>query len=194
MGEGTTDADLLAAMARGSQSALGQLYDRYGSMALGLAIRITSDRGIAEEVVQDAFVSAWRRAATYQSDRGEPRTWLLSIVHHRAIDRVRGVGARARTQELDLTAAADASDASDVWSEAWAGLERAEIAAALAKLPAEQRGAIELAFFAGLSHGEVAERLGLPLGTVKGRIRLGLRRLRTVLQGLEDDDGERADD
>jgi RNA polymerase sigma-70 factor, ECF subfamily len=194
VGEAISDADLLARIARGDQAALGELYDRYGSMALGLAIRITSDRGVAEEVVQDAFVSAWRRAASYQPDRGEPRTWLLSIVHHRAIDRIRGVGARARTQELDLAAAADTSDAADVWREAWAGLERAEIAAALATLPPEQRGAIELAFFGGLSHSEVAERLGQPLGTVKGRVRLGLRRLRTVLQGYEDDNAERADD
>jgi RNA polymerase sigma-70 factor (ECF subfamily) len=189
-----TDAELLAAIAAGDQAALGELYDRYASIALGLANRVTSDRGVAEEVVQDAFVSAWRRAGSYQPERGEPRTWLLSIVHHRAIDRIRGLGARARTQELDLTFAADTSGSADVWREAWAGLEREEIAAAVAKLPAEQREAIELAFFGGLSHTEIAERTGQPLGTIKGRVRLGLRRLRTVLQGYEHDDAaERAD-
>ena len=182
-----TDAELLAAMAAGDQAALGQLYDRYASMALGLAVQITRERGAAEEVVQDAFVAAWRRAATYQPERGEPRTWLLSIVHHRAIDRVRGGAARARSEQLDIALAADTSDAADVWREAWAGLEREEIAAALGKLPLEQREAIELAFFGGLSHPEVAERTGQPLGTIKGRIRLGLRRLRTVLQGYDEE-------
>lgn len=191
MGEGArSDAELLAGIAAGDQSALGQLYDRYASLALGLAVRITRDRGTAEEVVQDAFVSAWRRAATYQSTRGEARTWLLSIVHHRAIDRVRGAAGRARSEELEIEAAADTSDSADVWRAAWAGLEREEIAAALDQLPREQREAIELAFFGELSHPEVAERTGQPLGTIKGRIRLGLRRLRTVLQGYDDESAD----
>ncbi len=150
-----TDAALLAAIAGGDQAALGELYDRYAALALGLANQIVRDRGVAEEVVQDAFVAAWRRANTFQPERGEARSWLLSIVHHRAIDRLRGAGARVRLEELDL---------------------------ALATEPVE---AIELAFFGGLTHAEVAERTGQPLGTIKGRMRLGLRRLRNELRKHE---------
>src|SRR5437773_3988920 len=98
----TSDRDLLAAMAAGDQGALAALYDRYSAMAFGLARRVVGDAGVAEEVVQDALVAAWRRAATYQPDRGEPRTWLLSIVHHRAIDRLRGTAAAGRRAEIEL--------------------------------------------------------------------------------------------
>jgi RNA polymerase sigma-70 factor (ECF subfamily) len=177
------DRALLEQIARGDTAALGVLYDRYGSLAFGLAMRILRDPGLAEEVVQDAFLNAWRRAASYRPDRGEPRTWLLSIVHHRAIDRLRG--AAGQRSELDIADAPEPIDRADVWGETWAGLEREAILSALAGLPEEQRVAIELAFFGGLTHAEVAERLGDPLGTVKGRIRLGLTKLRTVLQGQE---------
>jgi RNA polymerase sigma-70 factor (ECF subfamily) len=180
-----TDRDLLAAMAAGDQGALAELYDRYGAMAFGLARRVVGDAGIAEEVVQDALVAAWRRAATYQPDRGEPRTWLLSIVHHRAIDRLRGAAAAGRRAEIELDETIRAVDPSDTWRAAWARLRREEIVAALDSLPPEQREAIELGFFAGLTHLEVAERTEQPLGTVKGRMRLGLLKLRTVLQGRE---------
>jgi RNA polymerase sigma-70 factor (ECF subfamily) len=180
-----TDQELLAAVSRGDQGALGQLYDRHAATALGIAFRIVQDRGVAEEVVQDAFVAAWRRAASYEPGRAEVRTWLLSIVHHRAIDRTRGLAAAGRRAELDLDQATAAPDESDVWRETWRRLQRAEIAAALDGLPPEQREAIELAFFGGLTHVEVAERTNQPLGTVKGRMRLGLIKLRTVLQGRE---------
>jgi RNA polymerase sigma-70 factor (ECF subfamily) len=177
------DRDLLARIAGGDQAALGALYDRYVSAAFGLALRILADHGTAEEVVQDAFVAVWRRADSYRAERGEPRSWLLSIVHHRAIDRVRGPSAAARRAEVELDPALDSVDGADVWSAAWAQLARAEIEAALASLPAEQREAIDLAFFGGLTHVEVAERTGQPLGTIKGRMRLGLQKLRTELQG-----------
>jgi RNA polymerase sigma-70 factor (ECF subfamily) len=181
-----TDQELMAAIAGGDQVALGQLYDRYGGLALGIATRVVQDRGVAEEVVQDAFVAAWRRAASYDPDRAEARTWLLSIVHHRAIDRIRGVAAAARRSEIDLEeVAAGTADESDVWRETWSRLEREEIVAALGTLPREQREVIELAFFGGLTHVEVAERTGQPLGTIKGRMRLGLLKLRTVLRGRE---------
>jgi len=135
---------------------------------------------VAEEVVQDAFVAAWRRAATYQPERGEPRSWLLSIVHHRAIDRLRA-GAADRSARVDVELASALAPAEDALAPLWSRLDRAEIDRALRTLPGEQREAIELAFFAGLTHSEVAERTGQPLGTVKGRIRLGLARLRTLL-------------
>src|SRR6266536_2538024 len=178
------DAALLAAMARGDQAALGALYDRYAALAMGLANQIVRDRAVAEEVVQDAFVAAWRRAATYHPDRGEPRTWLLSIVRNRSVDRLRGAAARVRSEPLEV--AGQAVGDADVWAAVWSGLERREIVAALAGLPPDQREAIELAFFGGLTHVEVAEKTGAPLGTVKGRMRLALRRLRTVLQDQVD--------
>jgi RNA polymerase sigma-70 factor (ECF subfamily) len=182
-----TDRELLAAVAGGDQAALGALYDRYAPLALGIATRVVGDRSVAEEVVQDAFISAWRRVGTYQPGRGEPRTWLLSIVHHRAIDRLRGgASARAHLERIDASPAAEPVDTGDVWDEALASLTRQQIVAALRQLPADQRQAIELAFFGGLTHVEIAERTGLPLGTVKGRVRLGLRRLRVLLQHLDD--------
>jgi RNA polymerase sigma-70 factor (ECF subfamily) len=182
-----TDAALLAAVAGGDQAALGELYDRYAAFALGLANQIVRDRGVAEEVVQDAFVAAWRRASTFQPERGEARSWLLSIVHHRAIDRLRGASARVRLEELDLALATEPADdeGGDVWRTVANELDRAAIVAALAALPPEQREAIELAFFGGLTHAEVAERTGQPLGTIKGRMRLGLRRLRSELRKHE---------
>jgi RNA polymerase sigma-70 factor (ECF subfamily) len=177
------DRALVARIAEGDQAALGQLYDRHAALALGLARRIVRDHGVAEEVVQDAFVAAWRRAATYRPDRGEPRTWLLSIVHHRAIDRVRAAaGGRLVHADEDLASTLAAPE--DALEPLWTQLDRAEIVTALATLPREQREAIELAFFGGLSHVEVAERTGQPLGTVKGRIRLGLMRLRSALPDL----------
>ena len=111
----TNDQELLASVSRGDQAALGQLYDRYGAMALGVAFRVVQDRGVAEEVVQDAFVAAWLRAASYEPDRAEVRTWLLSIVHHRAIDRTRDAmkeaGTEAQTQVSDWRGSLDkASD------------------------------------------------------------------------------------
>ena len=177
------DQALLARIAAGDTAALAALYDAYASLAYGLALRILRDRQTAEEVVQDAFMAVWRRAASYRPERGEVRSWLLSVVHHRAIDRVRG--RRASSAEVDLADAPELADRADVWDEAWGGLERDVIVAAVNELPDEQRRAIELAFFAGLTHVEVAQKLGEPLGTVKGRIRLGLLKLRTVLQGQE---------
>ena len=175
------DQAVLARIARGETAALAELYDRYSSLAYGLALRILRDPQTAEEVVQDAFLAVWRRASSYRPERGEVRSWLLSVVHHRAIDRVRGRGARGT--ELDLADAPEIADRADVWDEAWGGLEREVIVGAVNELPEEQRRAIELAFFGGLTHVEVAQKLGEPLGTVKGRIRLGLLKLRTVLQG-----------
>ena len=176
-----SDACLLAAIAAGDEAALGRFYDRHAAGALGLACRMVGDRRTAEEVVQDTFVAVWRRASTFSPARGEPRSWLLGIVHHRAVDRLRGRAAAAATAELDLDAAVDLSDGVDGWREVDTLLTREAIGHGLARLPAEQRLAVELAFFGGLTHVEVAERLRLPIGTVKGRVRLALRRLRAIL-------------
>lgn len=173
------DARLLAAVATGDQAALGALYDRHAAAAMGLACRVVGDRRTAEEVVQDGFVAVWRRASTYDPARGAGRAWVLAIVHHRAIDRLRGRVATGL--EVDILAAADTAAASDVWAEVDARLTGEAISAVLVHLSPEQRAAIELGFFGGFTHVEIAERLGAPLGTVKGRLRLGLARLRSLL-------------
>jgi RNA polymerase sigma-70 factor, ECF subfamily len=159
--------------------ALDALYERHSRAALGLATRMVGERETAEEVVQEAFLALWRNAGRYQAGRGSVRTWLLSIVHHRAIDRLRG---RAPVAPLPGELGPD-PNAPDVWALTAQRLDRAAIAEALGGLPDEQRQAIELAYFSGLTQTQIASTLGLPLGTVKGRLRLGLGRLRTLLRG-----------
>jgi RNA polymerase sigma-70 factor (ECF subfamily) len=178
---GSTDRALLAAVAGGDQAALGVLYDRHAELALGLACRIVEDRAVGEEIVQEAFVALWRRAGGYRPERGEPRSWLLSIVRQQAIERLRG----AAEQRVDLDASAPASEAGE--GDGWAAagrIEGAQIAAALAELPAEQREPIELAFFGGLTSLEIAASTRQPVGTVRGRVRQGLLRLGRELRGL----------
>lgn len=179
---GQSDEDLIAAVGRRDESAVAVLYDRYSGLAFSLAYRILSDRGAAEDVVQDAFMSAWRRAATFQVGRGSVRTWLLSIVHHRAIDRLRGTPGRARhdaaLDEVDGVIAVD-----DLWRQVEIVVQRDTLQASMATLPEEQRQAIELAYFSGYSQTEIAGAMGVPVGTVKGRMRLGLQKLRGMLAG-----------
>jgi RNA polymerase sigma-70 factor (ECF subfamily) len=176
----STDRELMAAVAAGDQAAIGVLYDRYAAAAMGLACRIVRDRGLAEDVIQDAFVAVWSRAGTYRPERGEPCSWLLSIVRNRAIDRLRGD--TWSPVELDASRVAIPSIDGDVWATTVQRLDRAEILVALAELPTEQRQAIEQAFFGGRTHVEIAASTGLPLGTIKGRVRLGLLRLRQCLE------------
>ncbi|MET1232267.1 MAG: sigma-70 family RNA polymerase sigma factor [Candidatus Limnocylindrales bacterium] len=161
-------------------SAIEALYERYSSMAFGLATRITRDSALAEDVVQDAFIGVWRSASRYAGSRASARTWLLSIVHHRAIDAVRR---RRPTTELPEADAASPSSliVDDAWPEVAGRLDRVAIADALATLPSVQREAIELAYFGGLTQLEIAERTAAPLGTVKSRVRLGLLALREAL-------------
>ena len=176
------DDELIAALARGDHGALLTLYDRYGRIAYGLAYRVLGDPGAAEEAVQDAFLRVWRRAATFDPARarGAVRAWLLTIVHHCAIDLLRRrAGAPAVVAGLDEIAERQAVP--DAWSDVSGRLDQERVRSAVATLPGEQRRAIELAFFDGLTHREIAERDGLPLGTVKGRLRLGLRRLYSLL-------------
>ena len=184
------DADraVLALVVAGQLDALQELYDRYRVMAYSIALRITADAALAEDVVQDAFLGVWRNASRYADGRGSVKTWLLSIVHHRAIDAV-----RRRRPTTDLPEREDvpppALQLPDIWPEVAAGLERTAVAAALATLPDVQRQAIELAYWGGLTQPEIAERTGAPLGTVKSRVRLGLLALRRELTGSADDDG-----
>jgi RNA polymerase sigma-70 factor (ECF subfamily) len=175
------DRDVLARVSNGELGALQELYDRYRTMAYSIAFRITTDASLAEDVVQDAFLGAWRNAARYAEDRGSVKTWLLSIVHHRAVDAVRR---RRPTTELPETEAPPPPlTLPDIWVEVAGNLDRAEIAAALATLSDVQREAIELAYFGGLTQVEIADRTGAPLGTVKSRVRLGLLAMRAALTG-----------
>ena len=174
------DGEILARVVAGQIDALEGLYDRYRSMAYAIALRITADPGTAEDVVQDAFLGAWRNAARYADSRGSVRTWLLAIVHHRAIDAVRRRRPTAELPQTDADSPA-ALTLPDIWPEVAGNLDRATIVAALDGLSAVQREAIELAYFGGLTQQEIAASTGTPLGTVKSRVRLGLLALRSAL-------------
>lgn len=170
-------------MSAGNQASLGRLYDATSGLVYGLVLRILRDPTEAEEVTLDVYAQAWRRAASYDPGRGRPTTWLLTMARSRAIDRLRATQ-RERGQEpldnhLDL-----ADPGLDPAEQSLTGERGTLIRAALAGLGPEQREAIELAFFAGLTHVEVAERLKEPLGTVKTRIRAGMIRLREALRPL----------
>jgi RNA polymerase sigma-70 factor, ECF subfamily len=171
-------------LAGGDLGALDQLYEQYGAMAFSIAYRITGDRSAAEDVVQDAFLGAWRNAARYAGARGSVRTWLLSIVHHRAIDAIRR---RRPTVELPDSESnlPDTLTLPDTWGDVELRLDREAVQVALTRISSVQREAIELAYFGGLTQTEIAERTGVPLGTVKGRLRLGLQGLRAALLPLD---------
>ncbi len=176
----TGDNDLIQAVVRQDPAALLALYDRYGRIAFALAYRILDDAGTAEEAVQDAFLQIWRRASSFDPSRGSGlRAWLLTVVHNRAIDlRRRRAGYR---WEVMGDEAIERIAGPDLWSDVVNGLDRDQIRAALAILPTDQRNAIELAYFEGLTHREIAEQISAPLGTVKGRLRLGLQKLSGLL-------------
>ena len=175
-------------LASGDLGALDLLYEHYGAMSFSIAYRITGDRAAAEDVVQEAFLGAWRNAGRYADARGTVRTWLLSIVHHRAIDAVRR---RRPTTELPDTETGLPTTLTlpDTWEEVAAGLDRAAIQEALGRISDVQREAIELAYFGGLTQTEIAEKTGVPLGTVKGRLRLGLQGLRAAMLAMGADRG-----
>ncbi|MBV8084420.1 MAG: sigma-70 family RNA polymerase sigma factor [Chloroflexi bacterium] len=178
--EQPTDAELLATVAtRRDPDALAALYDRLGGLAYALAMRMIGDAGGAEEVVQEGFFNVWRNAPRYAEDRGSVRTWVLSIIHHQAIDKLRR--SRSRKMEAQIELAGEVVDHQDVFQEVAASLERQRIGQALRRLPNEQRTTIELAYFGGYSHSEIAGLLRIPLGTVKGRLRLGMDKLRSLL-------------
>ena len=180
-----SDDELIAAVARRDSSAVVALYDRYGRIAFALAYRILEDAALAEETVQDAFLLVWRRANTFDPTRGgNVRAWLLTVVHNRAIDaRRRYIDRRQRPVPLENVEAV--LSVPDVWHEVSARLTREEVRSAVDTLPAEQRQAIELAYFEGLTHQEIAQRINAPLGTVKGRLRLGLKKLHAALMDAE---------
>jgi RNA polymerase sigma-70 factor, ECF subfamily len=159
-------------------ASLEALYDAHHRQAMGLAYRILNDVEDAEEVVQEVFLAAWRQGHTYDPGRGSAQTWILAMVRNRSIDVIR---ARRRRPVQPLAVGLDPPDVSDVPTEAATNVDSEAARQALADLPPEQRQVIELAYFGGLSHTEIAEQIAAPVGTVKGRIRLGLDRLRTAL-------------
>lgn len=175
-----TDEELMGRIARRDDVALGQLHDRYRALAFSIAQRVVNDPARAEDVVQDAFLAVWRRAGSYAPGRGSVRTWLTSVVRNRAIDVVRATRERpVGDDDGMLHALEDGAPAVD--DQVAASIAGEATRRALGQLPDEQRQAIALAYFAGLSHSEIADRTGLPLGTVKSRVRLGLQRMRMVL-------------
>jgi RNA polymerase sigma-70 factor (ECF subfamily) len=175
-----TDRATMERLASGDLGALDRLYERYGAMAFSIAYRITGDRTAAEDVVQEAFLGAWRNAARYVDARGSVRTWLLAIVHHRAIDAIRRRRPTTELPEPESSLPA-ALTLPDTWAEVSERLDRDAVLAALSSISEVQREAIELAYFGGLTQTEIAERTGVPLGTVKGRMRLGLQGLRAAM-------------
>jgi RNA polymerase sigma-70 factor (ECF subfamily) len=176
-----SDEALVALVARGEEKALGELYDRIGRMAYGLAFRVLRDDRLAEDAVQEGFLAVWRTAAAFRAERAKASTWILTLVHRRAVDLVRREE-RRRTEPLPDEASARAWASSEPADEAaWLRFERERVQAALGRLPDVQREAIELAFYGGFSQSELAERLGVPLGTIKSRMFAGLARLRELL-------------
>jgi RNA polymerase sigma-70 factor (ECF subfamily) len=174
-----SDEALVAQVVRSDEAALAELYDRYGRLAFGLAFRVLKDRALAEDAVQEAFLSLWRGATRFVPERANGRTWILTLVHRRAVDLVRREE-RRRTSPIDGVEEQQAPGGTE--EAAWRGFERTRVQDALAKLPDTQREAIELAYYGGFTQTELAERLGEPLGTIKSRMFNGLARLRDLLQ------------
>ena len=178
------DEDLMQLVRRGDTSAFEVVYERHATAAFSLAYRMTGKRNLAEDVVQEAFLSLWRSGARYDRARGSVRTWVLGIVHNRAIDALRRsmVHDRRRASDEGIEERLESGERTDV--EAARRDEAREVRSALAALPPEQSRVIELAYFGGFSHSEIAVMLDTPIGTVKGRMRLGLQKMRGELNGL----------
>lgn len=173
-----SDEAIVALVARSDQSALAELYDRFGQVAYSVALRILRDEKLAEDAVQEGFLAAWRNADRFMPERAQASTWLLTLVHRRAVDLVRRENRRraeALPEDTDYAASDSAED------DAWLRFERERVQAALSKLPDQQREALELAYYGGFTQSELAERLGQPVGTIKSRMFTGLARLRELL-------------
>jgi len=171
------DEELMSLIEGGDAGAFAALYDRHGRAAYSLAHRMMGERQAAEDLAQDAFLKVWRSASGYRPERGSVRTWVLSIVHNRGIDQLRSMASRRRTQDR-VEQTAPRSQPSEAFAEAWRNRQREQVRDALGTLPAEQLKILELAYFSGYTHVEISDLLGLPLGTVKGRMRLGLKKIR----------------
>jgi RNA polymerase sigma factor (sigma-70 family) len=171
---------LVALVARGDQIALAELYDRVGRTAFGLAFRVLRDDRLAEDAVQEAFLTVWRTAAAFSAERAKATTWILTLVHRRAVDLVRREQ-RRRADPLEDAEGSEGSATPSAEDAAWLHFERERVQGALKQLPDTQREALELAYYGGFTQSELAERLGQPIGTIKSRMFAGLSRLRELL-------------
>jgi len=177
--EHLSDHGLLALVARGDRDAFARLYDLYAGPAYSLALRVVRDRDLAADVVQEAFLAIWNQASKFDSSRGQPSTWILTVTHHKAVDTVRREE-RRRADAIDE--ARDIPDASlPVEDQAWQGVAREQVRAAMSKLPDPHREVLELAYFAGYTQSQLAERLAVPIGTVKSRTFAAMNALRELL-------------
>lgn len=182
-GPGWSLAELVQQMAQGRQDALARLYDATSSMLNGLLLRILDCPEDAEEVLLDVYMKAWKYAARYASQRGSVQAWLMIMARNAAIDRIRQKRAQPRTLAFELENTPDPQSTEASPEEQTAeGERRRQVQIVLKDLPAEQRQVLDLAFFGGLTHTELAERLQQPLGTIKSRMRMGLIRLRGLIQ------------
>ena len=172
-----SDEALVALVARADEDALAELYDRFGRVGYGLALRIVRDPALAEDAVQEGFLAVWRSAARFVTERAKASTWILTLIHRRAVDLVRREQPR-RAESLD---AAPHESGDDTEEEAWLRLRRTRVQEALSRLPDKQREALELAYYGGFTQSELADRLGEPLGTIKSRMFSGLASLRELL-------------
>jgi RNA polymerase sigma-70 factor (ECF subfamily) len=182
MAQRLADEDLMTLVDRKDEVAFEVFYERHGGPAFSLAHRIVGDRNLAEDVVQEAFLSIWRSKAGYDRTRGSVRSWSLGIVRNRAIDALRRAATPAPKLDLDDEAVLESQSSSQLTESEVIRRETArKVRKALGRLPVEQSQVIQLAYFGGFSHSEIAEMLGEPLGTVKGRMRLGLEKARSTL-------------
>ncbi len=181
-----SDEALILAIAGGAVWAMEPLYQRYSRILYSMAYRMVSDHQVAEDLIQEAFLSVWRRAISYSPQSGAVRSWLISIVHHRTIDYLRSVRRRSVMKEAtwEEVEQDDRAAVPDVWDEAWRSIQSSQVRAALMDIPTEQRMVIELAYFQGWTHTEIAEGCQIPLGTVKARLRLGLNHLKRALEKM----------
>jgi RNA polymerase sigma factor (sigma-70 family) len=182
-----SDEAVVALVARSDDTALAELYDRFGRVAYGVALRVLRDEKLAEDAVQEGFLAAWRSAGRFMPERGKASTWILTLVHRRAVDLVRREDRRRADVLTDDLEPAPTGSAED---DAWLRFERERVQVALKQLPDQQREALELAYYGGFSQSELAERLGQPVGTIKSRMFTGLARLRELL--AEPGAGEKA--
>jgi RNA polymerase sigma-70 factor, ECF subfamily len=171
------DEDLMFFADYGDKEALGTLYDRHSRTAYSLAYRMMGDRPAAEDLVQEAFLKVWRAAGSYRAERGSVRTWILSIVHNRGIEHLRTMASCRRVHDK-VEATTSVAQPSEAFAETWRNSQREQVREALRILPPEQLKVLELAYYSGYTHVEIADLLDLPLGTVKGRMRLGLQKIR----------------
>ncbi len=181
-----SDETLISAIAGGAVWAMEPLYQRYSRILYSLVYRMVADHQVAEDLIQEAFLSVWKHATTYSPKSGAVRSWLISIVHHRTIDYLRAVRRRSVLKEttLDEIDLDERTAFPDVWDEAWKSVQSSQVRAALMNIPTEQRMVIELAYFQGWTHSEIAEGCQMPLGTVKARMRLGLLHLKRALEQM----------